>query len=562
MEIVQTKSTFLKLFLAFVFFGIASCTENENSEDNSPPSLFEITLDEVSASSATISWTESVDPEGSTVFYDVFLNGTKTADNITDLFFTFSDLDENADYTVEVIASDPEGNERSAESNFSTSENQPPSIFNITIVSNDPFYSRIEWTVSIDPEGTNVTYGVYLNNELIEGNLNELDYVFQGLRGLETYQVRIEAKDGDGKITNAQSTLTTAIKIHEGTLTLGNQDMVEAYGQAGYNQINGNLNIGSLQQNITNVSDLSSLSSLIEVDGDLNIKNTICQSLIGLENIDLTSNWPKLKIENNSNLINLQGLNSISKGHEVNIALNENLVSLDGLDSLQTVTDFISIVANPNLTSTSGLSELSFVGFSINIYNNDSLINLEGFEGITSTTSSVDVCCNENLTSLKGLENLTSSSALIVADNHSLVNLSYLSNVTDVYSLIITDNPVITDLSGLENLVDVNHTINIARNDNLNSLNGIQNVIFSDNQANYHELIISQNNSLSNLDPLSNYYYDRGKVIISQNTSLTDLCGISYLVLNMTDFMNYFNFAIGNAYNPGIVQMQNGNCSL
>jgi len=548
----------MKIIYAFILLVLViSC---EESNENASPTAFEVNLDEVYEGFVKLIWTESIDQEGGEVTYEVYLNDVSVADNVTDLFFTFNGLDEDTTHVVKIIASDPEGNQTSAQLSFNLSENQPPSEFTISVISNNPFNTKIEWTESIDPEGTNVSYSIFVNDEEIASDLSQLHFNIGVLRGLEEYDLKVIAKDEDGRITPIEIQFTTAIKIHEGTIDLNDQSTVEFFGEQGYNQINGNLIIGSTNLNTTDVDDISSLSSLINLNGNLWIMNTICQELTGLNNMQLTADYPQLTIEKNTNLLNLEGLNSIQYGHRISIALNDNLQTLEGLDALQVVTNEISVVSNASLYTLIHLNVLNSVASSINILNNDSLSNLEGLENLTSL-SAVTVCCNENLTSLKGLENLSQCEGVRILDNSNLLNLSDLFNLNQVSFLTVSDNPLLTSLSGLESVTQVNHTLEITNNDGLTSLDGIQNIAFVSDQ-NYHELIIRQNDNLTNLDVLTGYSYDRGKVFITENINLTDLCGISNLVLGMTEFLNYFNFAIGNGYNPGIVQFQNGDCAL
>jgi hypothetical protein len=560
MEIAATKK-YLNIFLLLLILSNCSDTNIDESE-NQPPSSFEVTVNSVSETLASITWEESVDPEGSTVFYDVFLNSNKLSDNITELNYTFEDLLEDTSYSGEIIASDPEGNTVSSLFTFTTTENQPPSPFNITVTNTDSFFSRIEWTESVDPEGTTITYNIYLDEELLVEGTNSLNNVFPELKGLTSYSGKVEAVDNTGKITTRVFSFTTQIKIYDDDLLLDNQPSVETFGEGGYNQIDGSLRIGSLNINLTDVVDLSPLASISTVNGDISIRNTICTNFIGLENINITNEYAKLTIENNDELLNLNGLNSISQVHEVYIADNDALLNLNGLSSLNSVTNYLWIVFNPNLNSISGIQNLNSVSNTLDISNNDSLSTLGGLENITSV-GQLSIIDNDILETLNGLNNLSScTSSLNIADNDSLQNLSHLTGLTYSASLRITDNPLLNNLTGLENLTNVNHTLEIARNSGLTELNGIQNIVFSDNQANYHALIIWENINITNLNPLSNYTFNRGLIRVNFNTQLTDLCGLTTLITEIDDFINDYNFASNNGYNPSEADILNGNCSI
>ncbi|SDI40303.1 fibronectin type III domain-containing protein [Winogradskyella thalassocola] len=559
MEIAVIKK---HLFLGFILLFLSTCSDNDvNETENQPPSAFEVSLNDLTNTSAEITWTASIDPEGSTVFYDVYLNNVKQADNITEMTYHFENLPENENFTGEIIASDPEGNTVSAPFNFETALNQPPSLFEITVTSTNPFYSSIEWTESIDPEDRPITYNIYLDNALIEEETTTLNQTFESLKGLTDYSGSVEAVDEQGKTTTVLFSFTTDLKVYDDDLLLSNQSMVENFGNDGYNEINGNLNIGSIGENLTDVSDLSLLETIYSVKGNLSIRHTICTNFSGLQNIDLEYDYAKLTIEDNDQLLNCEGLNSITAANQVYISDNDNLLNLNGLSSLSSVTNYFWVVYNPNLNSLEALENLTFVPQTLSITNNDSLTTLLGLEGVTAT-GELRIIDNNNLLNLEGLNNLSSSnSSVIITDNNTLQNLNGLSSLQEAISLHVTGNPLITSLNGLENLTDLNHTLEISDNTGLTTLNGIENITFSDNQANYHALIISGNTNITNLDPLQNFTFNRGLINIHFNSLLSDLCGLTTLISEIDDFMNGYNFATNNAYNPSEMHMLNGECS-
>ncbi|WP_178985777.1 fibronectin type III domain-containing protein [Winogradskyella helgolandensis] len=559
MEIAVIKR---HLILGLFFIFLSACSDNDVDEtENQTPAAFEVTVNNITETSAEITWSPSIDPEGSTVFYDVYLNNIKQVDNITDTTYSFEELLENESYSGEVVASDPEGNTISAPFNFETTLNQPPSLFEITITSTNPFYPRIAWTASTDPEEGEIIYNIYLEDLLIEGESIALNQSFESLRGLTEYTGWVEAVDEQGKTTTVSFSFTTDIKIYDDDLLLSDQSMVDAFGNDGYNEIDGNLNIGSLQQNLTDITDLSLLESITSVNGNLSIRNTICTNFNGLENIDITYSYAKLTIEDNDQLINCIGLNGITTAHQVYIADNDMLLSLDGLSSLSSVTNYFWVVYNPSLNSISGLENLSNVPHTLSISNNDSLTSLIGLEGVASC-GELSIIDNDSLLNLEGLNNITSStSAVNITNNNVLQNIDGLENLSQAISLHIADNPLLSNLNGLENLTDLNHTLEISRNNALTTFSGIENINFSDNQADYHALLIWENANITDLDPMVNFAFNRGIINIQSNPQLSDFCGLTTLISGMDDFMNGYNFASNNAYNPSEMHMLNGNCS-
>ena len=551
-----------ELVLVFVLlFSVACSDENDPENDNLPPSSFQVIVSEVLTDQVTISWTASEDPEGSTVFYDVFLEDVKLADNITSLDYVFNNLTEGVQYSGEIVASDPEGNTVSVSFNFETSTNQPPTNFDVWVAYSSPFSTRMEWTESTDPEGEVIIYNVYFDGELLAEGINNLYVYLPELKGLTEYSGKIVAVDIGGKTTEQTFSFISEIKIYDDDLQLENQPAVEEFGNAGYNGIEGDLTIGTFGATQNNVSDLSLLESIDFVNGDLRIRNTICQDFSGLQNIELTYYYARIEVDNNDQLLNFNGLSGIQSTHELYIADNHNLLSLDGLESLTTITNYMSIAYNPLLNSISGLQNLNQVTNTLSILNNDSLLSLTGLEQIT-TAGQVSIGDNLNLLTLQGLHNLVSCSSISLQENASLNTLVGLSGLSSTGSISVAQCPSLTNLNGLQNLTAVNRKLSIFECTGLLTLEGIENVIFTDNSVNLHELVIWGNTNITNLDPLQNYTFNRGYISIISNTSLTDLCGLNTIISEIDDFINDYNFASGNAYNPGIVAFANGDCAL
>lgn len=91
---------------------------------NLAPEDFEINIDNVSYNMATISWTESVDPNGDVVVYDVYLDGSIVASNLQVLNFVLEGLQSTTSYTVKVVSKDAELTTE-VEKMFETNEKDP-----------------------------------------------------------------------------------------------------------------------------------------------------------------------------------------------------------------------------------------------------------------------------------------------------------------------------------------------------------------------------------------------------------------------------------------------------
>lgn len=102
------KNTILTLILII----LTSCSSDSNSDNNTnnPPSNFDVSISEITRVSATINWTESIDPENQIVKYDVYLNESLIVENTLEQVHNFENLEINTIYNGKVIAKDEFGN--------------------------------------------------------------------------------------------------------------------------------------------------------------------------------------------------------------------------------------------------------------------------------------------------------------------------------------------------------------------------------------------------------------------------------------------------------------------
>ena len=189
------------------------------------------------------------------------------------------------------------------------------------------------------------------------------------------------------------------------------------------------------------------------VTGNLSISNLAIQNLSGLENI--TSIGEDLLIQNNAALTSLEGLENITSigipfGGRLTIQDNDLLSSLEGLESLTRISS-LTIQDNDLLTSLEALENLTRIGGILTIQNNAALISLQGLENTTSINN-LSILGNNLLSTLNGLESLTSV------------------GVGSGGSVFIEDNDLLSSLEGLESLTGIGGRLSIVRNGLLLSL--------------------------------------------------------------------------------------------
>ena len=120
--------------------------------------------------------------------------------------------------------------------------------------------ATVIWT---RPEGSNITYQVYLNDELIESSYRQNTYTFTGLLSETSYSGKITATNGSETTTVgfAFNTEDYVPNIYESGAYLNNQQAVNEFGSHHYNEIRYNLIItGPEIYDLTPLNDLKKVS--------------------------------------------------------------------------------------------------------------------------------------------------------------------------------------------------------------------------------------------------------------------------------------------------------------
>lgn len=305
--------------------------------------------------------------------------------------------------------------------------------------------------------------------------------------------------------------------------------------------INGNLNIEDNFSTNSPIIDLSGLKDIIEVAGNLSIKNNnALNSLLGLHNITTTKS---LKINDNpilSSIAELRNIRKIRSGLE--ISENDALVNLNGLQNLDTIGSKLQILENINLKDITGLGGLIHTrGSSIIIEDNDKLESLKGLES-ADTISALSIKNNDALTDLDGLQNVTRMfGRLYIGKNSNLKSLSKLKSLKYVGSdLEITENDMLSNLDGLYEITTIEGNVAISFNKTLVEINGLQNTTSIGK-----DLTITQNSALKSLEGFQNLTSIGKSLTITHNNSLISLDGFE----KITKINSYVNIIDNMALN-------------
>ena len=260
-----------------------------------------------------------------------------------------------------------------------------------------------------------------------------------------------------------------------GDVTLHSQADVNALvSPANATAIHGNLRIGGLASDI---SDLSPLAAITEITGNVVVqRNPDLPNLMGLNqlqtiggyfkvssNATLTSlgNFPTLQsiggrflVSSNAalpSLGNFPALQSIGGGFSM---YSNALTSLGDFPVLQTIGGSFDVVHNKALTSLGDFSTLQTIGGSFEVKNNGILTSLGDFPALQTIGGSFSAQGNDALTSLGGFPMLASIGSdqhgvsISVASNNRLqdccVLTPFLSGATNVVSgkVFINENAI------------------------------------------------------------------------------------------------------------------------
>jgi hypothetical protein len=230
-----------KYFLISLFVSLIMSCSNDNPiieieepkpELNLAPNDFDISIDNISHSNATITWNQAVDPENDSVTYNIYLNQTLIIEGISELTYQLIDLTELTNYTGKIIAKDTNNNETTTTFSFQTEKYylKYSKIFEYRTEFGGDTYSMIKaldgnyiltgksflnphfqfFVLKIDPEGNEIWKKFY-NYELFDSwlfniiQINSGDYFITGEHhvlkldneGNEIWYKKIESYDID-----------------------------------------------------------------------------------------------------------------------------------------------------------------------------------------------------------------------------------------------------------------------------------------------------------------------------------------------------------------------------
>jgi hypothetical protein len=331
-----------------------------------------------------------------------------------------------------------------------------------------------------------------------------------------------------------------------GDLVLDSQMVSSVAPLAALESIGGDLFIGA-----AGFESLTGMSSLASIGGKLEFSHDQNQLTHPGELPSLTYIGGSLVIGDIPTFTSLDGLEALTYlGGDFGITDNAYIESIDALSQVETIGHHFIIINNNHVVmpiTVVALESLTYVGGDLRIddYASNSpglselsLPALETVEGsfrlqtraslasLTSLTHAGSLHLNDTggWTDLQGLNNLTTvGSALYIYSSLQLASLSGLDSLTSVGHLSIGVD-LLVDLDGLFSLEGVTGNLNINTHPELLDITGLSQLT-----AVGGELMLWENQKLSNLDGLDNLVTVGGDLRIDGNPLLTDFTALQSL---------------------------------
>ena len=221
----HSKYLLATLAIAFITAFTGCGGDDDEPEVNQAPGNFSVSVAEVTLETATVNWTQAIDPDGDEVTYSVTLNNQQVASGLTTTSLALTNLTADTQYNGTVTATDEEGAASSATFSFKTNGNQSPEMFSVSVGSITTTGAALTWSQAIDPDGDEVTYDVVVDNNTVATGLTTTSYTFTDLAAATQYTGTVIASDGNGGTASASFSFTTESAANQNpgsfTVTVG-----------------------------------------------------------------------------------------------------------------------------------------------------------------------------------------------------------------------------------------------------------------------------------------------------------------------------------------------------
>ena len=324
--------------------------------------------------------------------------------------------------------------------------------------------------------------------------------------------------------------------------------------------------LGSVTLYGSDITDLSSLSSITTLSKDVSVFYTNITNTQGLKSIEKYRN---ISFSGNNTLESIELSDSITQCQTINIIDNSNLLKITGISLLDTLNGQFYVYNNKNLETIKVFEKLKYLDGQLFISGNNSLTQVDGFENISYVESLV-LHSNVSMKTMIALHRLQEIKGYLQIGLHNVNSLNALKSLKRVGGTFLIGNcNALTSLSGFDSLNYVGKDFQIHSNQNLQEINSF-NALSSANERltihangkleringfknlmNIKQIGINGNFSLERLDGFDNLQTIEDSLVIIHNRKIHDLSGFDKLEFTrkisieneyaLTDISKFFN---------------------
>ena len=361
----------------------------------------------------------------------------------------------------------------------------------------------------------------------------------------------IYINDNAGVCTD-QSALSNT--IYRGDITVTTQAAVDALRTtlAGKTRINGNVTIGYTDvftSSRSNITDLTPLSNITDITGNLNIENN--EQLNNLSNLNnLQTIGGDFSVRVNSELTDLGDFSTLQTiGGDFSIGSifvgggNDRLTTLGDFPVLQTIGGYFRVYENTELTDLGDFPVLQTIGGDFNVFNNDTLTDLGDFPVLQTIGGYFQVSSNNDLTDLGDFPVLQSIGGYFqVSSNNDLTDLGDFSVLQTIGGdFWVSSNTELTDLGDFPVLQTIGGFFNVSSNSDLTDLGDFSTLQTIGGDFSIGSIFVGGGNDrLTTLGDFSNLQTIGGYFLVQSNDTLTTMGNFPVLQTIGGDF-NVFN---------------------
>lgn len=157
------------------------------------PGDFQLQVQDITTTQATVTWTNSVLPSGGAVAYGAYLNDLAYTYDATGNAYTFKNLKPGTKYTAKIVAKSQNNTTNEKIISFTT-ELEPEPEVSINVVNVGPRLLELSWNLTGNPYFD--SYELFLDNNSIKSGYVKA-YTFRELQSNTAHKVKVVAKRGD-----------------------------------------------------------------------------------------------------------------------------------------------------------------------------------------------------------------------------------------------------------------------------------------------------------------------------------------------------------------------------